>query len=160
MPSAGPPVRSGSYNNNMMIFQSPGYVTILNEMVHDARIVPLVPRDPLPGHLRQWMGDSRGRWDGDTLVIETTGFLGTTWFDRSGNFHSDALRVVERITPRSPDTLLYEATIEDPNVFTRPWTMRMPLYRRVEEGAEILEFRCIEFVEDLVYGHLAKQPGR
>ncbi len=104
------------------------------------------------------MGWSNGEWDGDTLVIETTGFNGMTWLDRSGNFHSEALRVVERITPRSADTLMYEAMIEDPNVFTRPWTMRMPLYRRVEENARILEFRCVEFVEDLIYGHLRKQP--
>jgi len=74
------------------------------------------------------------------------------------DFHSDVLHVVERITARSPETLLYEVTIEDPNVFTRPWQMRMPLYRRVEENAQILEFRCVEFVEDLIYGHLRKQP--
>ena len=102
------------------------------------------------------MGWSNGHWDGDTLVVDTAGFNGKTWFDRSGNFHSDALHVVERITARSPETLLYEVTIEDPNVFTRPWTMSMPLYRRVEENAQILEFRCVEFVEDLIYGHLAE----
>ena len=107
-----------------------------------------------------WMGWSNGHWEDDTLVIDTTGFNGKTWFDRSGNFHSDALHLVERITARSPETLLYEVTIEDPNVFTRPWTMSMPLYRRVEANAQILEFRCVEFVEDLIYGHLRKQPSR
>jgi hypothetical protein len=103
-----------------------------------------------------WMGWSNGRWDGETLVVDTTGFNDLSWFDRAGNFHSDALHVVERFTPRSADTLNYEVTIEDPNVFTRPWTMRMPLYRRVEPDAQILEIRCVEFVEDLLYGHLRK----
>ncbi len=106
------------------------------------------------------MGWSNGRWEGDTLVVDTTGFNGQTWFDRAGNFHSEALHVVERITARSPETLMYEVTIEDPNVFTRPWKMSMPLYRRVEEKLQILEFRCVEFVEDLIYGHLRKQPSR
>ena len=105
-----------------------------------------------------WMGWSNGRWDGQTLVVDTTGFNGQAWFDRSGNFHSDALHVVERITATAPDHLLYEATIEDPKVFTRPWKISMPLYRRVEKNAQILEFKCVEFVEDLIYGHLRKQP--
>ena len=104
-----------------------------------------------------WMGWSNGHWEGDTLVVDTTGFNGMTWFDRAGNFHSAALHVVERFTPRSAETLMYEVTIEDPNVFTRPWTMSMPLYRRVEPNAEVLEFRCVEFVEDLMYGDLRKQ---
>ena len=87
-------------------------------------------------------------------------FNDLTWFDRAGNFHSDALHVVERYTATSPDHLLYEATIEDPKVFSRPWKMSMPLYRRVEKNAQILEFRCVEFVEDLIYGHLRKQPSK
>ncbi len=107
-----------------------------------------------------WMGWSNGHWEGETLVVDSTGFNDQTWFDRSGNFHSDALQVIERFTPRSADTLTYEATIEDPNVFTRPWTMSMPLYRRAEPNAEILEFRCVEFVEDLIYGHLRRQPDQ
>jgi hypothetical protein len=101
-----------------------------------------------------WMGMSRGRWDGETLVVDVTDFNDQTWFDRSGNFHSDALRVVERYTPTSPYHLMYEATIEDPKVFTRPWTIRMPLYRRLEPGMRILEYKCTEFVEELMYGHL------
>jgi hypothetical protein len=104
------------------------------------------------------MGWSNGRWEGETLVVDTTGFNDLSWFDRAGNHHSDALHVVERFTPRSPETLMYEATIEDPKVFTRPWKMSMPLYRRVERNAQIMEFRCVEFVEDLIYGHLRKQP--
>ena len=82
-----------------------------------------------------------------------------TWFDRAGNFHSDALHVIERFTARSADTLNYEATIEDPKTFSRPWKISMPLYRRVEPNAQIMEFRCVEFVEDLMYGHLRKQTA-
>ena len=101
-----------------------------------------------------WMGWSRGRWEGDTLVVDVTDFNEETWFDRAGNFHSDALRVVERYTPVGPHHLMYEATIEDPKVFTRPWKMRMPLYRRVEPDTQILEYKCVEFVEQLMYGEL------
>ena len=101
-----------------------------------------------------WMGWSRGRWDGDTLVVESTDFNEDTWFDRAGNFHSDALKVTERYTPESPNHLMYQATIEDPKVFTRPWTIRMPLYRRIEPNKQLLEYKCVEFVEELMYGHL------
>jgi hypothetical protein len=101
-----------------------------------------------------WMGWSRGRWEGDTLVVDVTDFNDQTWFDRAGNFHSDALHVVERYTPMSPDHLMYEATIEDPKVFTRPWKMKMPLYRRLEQGKQLLEYKCVEFVEELMYGPL------
>jgi hypothetical protein len=105
-----------------------------------------------------WMGWSNGHWEGDTLVIDTAGFNDSTWFDRAGNFHSDALHVVERITPAGADLLNYEATIDDKNVFSRPWKISMPIYRRKEKGARLLEFRCVEFVEDLIYGALRK-PG-
>ena len=105
-----------------------------------------------------WMGWSNGHWEGDTLVIDTTGFNDSSWFDRAGNFHSDDLHVVERITPVSADLLNYEATIDDKKVFSRPWKMSMPIYRRKEKGARLLEFRCVEFVEDLIYGALRK-PG-
>lgn len=101
-----------------------------------------------------WMGWSRGHWDGETLVVEVTDFNDQTWFDRAGNFHSDALRVVERYTPVSPHHLMYEATIEDPKVFTRPWKIRMPLYRRFEKDKQLFEYKCVEFVEQLMYGHL------
>jgi hypothetical protein len=105
-----------------------------------------------------WMGWSNGHWEGETLVIDVTGFNDQTWFDRAGNYHSDALHVVERYTPRSPDTLMYEATIEDPNVFTRPWKISMPLYRRVEPNAQIMEYKCVEFAEEAIYGQLRKSP--
>jgi hypothetical protein len=106
-----------------------------------------------------WMGWSRGRWDGDTLVVDAASFVDQTWFDRSGNFHSDALHVVERYTLVSPDVMQYEATIEDPKVFTRPWTMRMPLYRRLDRNAQVLEFKCVPFSEELLYGHLRRETA-
>jgi hypothetical protein len=104
-----------------------------------------------------WMGWSNGHWEGDTLVIDVTSLNDQTWFDRSGNFHTNALHVVERYTPRGLDAIDYEATIEDPKVFSRPWKIRMPLYRRLEKNVQLLEFKCVEFVEDLLYGHLRKQ---
>jgi hypothetical protein len=85
-------------------------------------------------------------------------FTDATWFDRSGNFHSDALHVVERYTPMGPDVIRYEATLEDPQVFTGPWKISMPLYRRLEPNAQLMDFRCVEMVEELVYGHLRKEP--
>jgi hypothetical protein len=104
-----------------------------------------------------WMGHNVGRWEGDTLVVDVTNQVEDTWFDRAGNFHSDALHVTERYTPASADRLTYEVTIEDPKVFTRPWKMSMPLYRHAEKGAQLMEYKCVEFVEELMYGHLRKQ---
>ena len=101
-----------------------------------------------------WMGVSNGHWEGDTLVIEVTGFNGRAWLDRSGNHVSRNARVIERYTPMSPWHLLYEATIEDPDVFTRPWSLRMPLYRIVDEGAELLEVNCVELSEEALYGDI------
>lgn len=138
------------------IIQSNDHIMILHEFAGAVRTVYM--QDHVPAPAPSWMGWSNGRWDGETLVIETEGFNGMTWFDRSGNFHSDELRVIERISARSPETLNYEVTIDDPEIFTRSWTMHMPLYRRVEATAELMEFRCVEFVEDLIYGHLRKQP--
>ena len=104
-----------------------------------------------------WMGHSVGRWEGDTLVVDVTEFNGKTWLDRAGNFHSDALRLEERFTLMTPDVIHYEVTIEDPIVFTRPWKISMPLYRRMEPNIELLDYRCIEFVEEFLYGHLRKE---
>jgi len=105
-----------------------------------------------------WMGLSFGHWEGDTLVVDVTHLNEGTWFDRAGNFHSDALHVVERYTPLSPDALHYEATIEDPKVFTRPWKMSMPLYRRLEKNVRLLSFKCVEFAEPYVYGAISNHP--
>jgi hypothetical protein len=106
-----------------------------------------------------WMGWSNGHWEGETLVIDVTDQNDNTWFDRSGNFHSDALHVVERYTRRSADTLNYEATIEDPKVFSRPWKISMPLYRHAEKNARLLEYKCPEFAEELLYGPLRKKTS-
>jgi hypothetical protein len=139
------------------IIQSQKHVMIIHEYAGAVRTIYMDSHTEAPAD--SWMGWSNGRWEGETLVVDTKGFNDQTWFDRAGNFHSDALHVVERFTARSPETLQYEVTIEDPNVFTRPWKMEMPLYRRVDKNAQILEFRCVEFVEDLIYGHLRKQPS-
>jgi hypothetical protein len=104
-----------------------------------------------------WMGHSVGRWEGETLVVDVTNFNDRAWFDRAGNFHSDALHLTERFTMKSPDVLWYEVTIEDPNVYTRPWTIAMPLYRRAEPNMQLLEFRCNEFAEEFMYGNLRKE---
>jgi hypothetical protein len=116
--------------------------------------------NPGPAPTDSWMGWSAGHWEGDTLVIDVTGLNDQTWLDRAGNFHSDALHVVERYTPRSADTMLYEATIEDKNVFSKPWKISYPLYRHVEKNAQLLEFKCVEFAEELMYGGLRKQPSK
>ena len=109
-----------------------------------------------PG-IDSWMGHSVGRWEGDTLVVEVTELIDQTWLDRSGNYHSSAMTVTERYTPITPHHIEYEATIDDPEVFTEPWTIALPLYKRMEEHAQVLEYRCVEMVEELIYGHLRKE---
>ncbi len=104
-----------------------------------------------------YMGHSVGRWDGDTLVVDVTNFNGKNWFDRAGNYHSDALHLVERFTPISADAIRYDVTIEDPKVFSRAWTISMPLYRRLEQNATVLDYNCIEFAEEFMYGNLRKE---
>jgi hypothetical protein len=113
-------------------------------------------KDPGPAPADSWMGQSVGKWDGDTFVIDVTGFNDQSWFDRSGNFHSDKLHVVERYTLTDPDHIWYEATIEDPQTFSRPWKIRMPLYRHVNPDARLSQFKCVEFVEELMYGKFRK----
>jgi hypothetical protein len=134
------------------IIQSTDKILIAYEFAGATRTIHMnkVGDSPSPS----WMGWSRGRWEGDTLVVDATDFNDQTWFDRAGNFHSDALHIVERYTAVSPYHLTYEVTVEDPKVFTRPWKMRMPLYRRVEKDKRILEYKCVEFVEEAMYGHL------
>jgi hypothetical protein len=130
------------------IFQFKDRVVFLYEYLHTTREIftdgsrhPDIPVD-------FWMGDSRGRWEGNTLVVDVTLFNDQTWFDRAGNFHSGDLHVVERYTPAGPDHLQYEVTIEDPKVFTRPWKMRMPLYRRQEPNSQLLEFECYAYARE------------
>ena len=129
------------------MIQTPDHMVITYELAHAVRIVYTDGSPhPLPNDF--WMGDSRGRWDGDTFIVDTTHFNDRTWFDAAGNFHSTALHVVERYTPTSPHHMTYEATIEDPEVFTRPWTIRMPVYRRMEETLQLLDYDCVDFFLD------------
>jgi hypothetical protein len=104
-----------------------------------------------------YMGHSVGHWEKNTLVVEVSNFNGKNWFDRAGNFHSDALHLIERYSPISADAIRYEVTIEDPKTFTRPWTIAMPLYRRLEPNATVIDYPCMEFAEEFMYGHLRKQ---
>lgn len=136
----------------LQIFQTPEEIIIVYEYKGAYRTINM-DSDSLPP-ADTWMGWSNGHWDGDTLVVDVTGFNSYTWFDRAGNFHSDELHVVERWTPLGPYHLRYEATIEDPNVFTRPWTMSFTLYKNIEPDAQLVEFNCIPFVEELMYGPL------
>jgi len=126
------------------IAQTPKQITILYEHAHTVRNIFFDTPHPRAG-LDWWLGDSRGRWEGDTLVVDVADFNDRTWFDRAGNFHSDALHVVERYTPAGPDHLTYEALIEDPKVFTRPWKMSMLLYRHKEKDFQLLEYECYSF---------------
>jgi len=124
------------------------------EFADTVRLVHM--KDPGPAPADSWMGWSVGHWEGDTLVVDVTAQNGDTWLDRSGNYHSDALHVVERYTLRSPDVLMYEATIEDPKVFSKAWTVRMPLYRRLDDGAQLMEFKCIPFTEHFLYDKVGR----
>ena len=140
------------------IVQTSKYILIAYEFASATRSIRMNWKGEAPAD--SWMGWSRGRWEKDTLVVDVTGFREETWFDRVGDFHSDALHVVERYTPMSPYHLAYEATIEDPKVFTRPWKMSFPLYRRMEKNVQLLEFKCVPFTEELLYGTLRRQPAR
>ena len=138
------------------IFQSDKAFVIAHEYAGAVRNVYL--KDPGPPQIDSWMGQSVGRWDGETFVVDVTGLNEQTWFDRSGNFHTEEMKVTERYTRTSPDVISYEATITDPKTFSRPWKMSMPLYRRAEKNAQLMEFKCVEFVEELMYGELRKKP--
>ena len=138
------------------IIQGTKTVTIAYEFAGAVRTIEMGGKERGPAD--SWMGWSNGRWEEDTLVVDVTDQNDQTWFDRAGNFHSEALHVVERYTPASENHLMYEATIEDPKVFSRSWKIRMPLYRRLEPDAQVLEYNCSPFVEELMYGKLRKTP--
>jgi len=138
------------------IVQTPKYILMTYEYANAVRTIYM--DDPGPAPVDSWMGQSVGHWDGNTLVVDAKGFNDLSWLDRSGNFHTDALHVVERYTPRGADVILYEAIIEDPGVFSRPWKISMPIYRRLEKNVQLMEFKCQEFVEELLYGQYRKQP--
>jgi len=130
------------------ILQFPDQVVIVYEYLGVTRSIFLTGKHPDPDVIDFWMGDSRGRWEGNTLVVDVANFNDQTWFDRAGNFHSDALHVTERFTRTGPDHMSYEATIEDPKVFSRPWKMSMPLYRRQERNLRLLEYECYAYMEE------------
>ena len=137
MRGAGPPMMDAGYNSNYQIVQAPGYVMILVEMIHDVRMIPLDGRAAPHANVRQWMGAPRGRWEGDTLVVETTNFNGKNPFNGS----SENMRVTERFTRTGEDTILYQFTIDDPSVWTRPWTGELPMERTI---GPIFEHACHE----------------
>ena len=155
------------YNNAYQIVQTADYVVIAYEMIHDARIIPLDNRPPLPAHLQFWMGDSRGRWEGDTLVIETSNFNNQGWITTSaasgrikGIPHTDQLHVVERLTRVSADIISYSATIEDPEIYTRPWTVAFPL--TFDPDYRIYEYACHEgnySIENILRGARALEKA-
>jgi hypothetical protein len=140
------------------IVQGEKDILFVYEYAHANRVVHMNGHDESP--VDSWMGWSNGKWDGDTLVIAVNGFNDLSWFDRAGNHHSDALTVVERYSLASGGNLSYEARIEDPKTFTRPWTIRMPLYRLRDTNAQLLEYNCVEFSEELLYGDLKKKGSK
>ncbi len=142
------------------IVQGDKKIMIVYGFAEANRTIHMDKDNPEPPPLDSWMGRSHGRWQGETLVVDAEGFNGEAWFDRAGNAATSTLKVEERYTPIGKDALMYEATLSDPAVFTRPWKIRMPLYRRLDENARVLEFKCVEFSEDLVYGHLRRKPTR
>lgn len=137
------------------IVQSDQYILMAYSFASSNRIIHMNSTDEAP--VDSWMGWSNGSWDGDTLVIDVRGLNGQAWFDRAGNFGSENLHIVERLTMVGPNHINYQATIEDPTVYARPWTISFPLYRRVEAGAQLLDFKCVEFSEEKLYGHLRKR---
>jgi len=145
------------------IVQGTDTILFAYEFARGVRTVYMNPNDqtiPKEAPADSWMGWSHGHFEGDTLVIDSSGFVPYTWFDRAGDYHSDALHVTERYTPVSPYHMMYEATIDDPNVFTRPWKMSFPLYRRMEKNIQLVDFNCTEFVLDLLYGQYSKKPSK
>jgi hypothetical protein len=130
------------------IVQFPDQVMIFYEYIGITRSIFLSGEHPDPDISEFWMGDSRGRWDGQSLVVDVSNFNDRTWLDRAGNFHSEMLHVVERYTRTSSDHIAYEVTIEDPKVFSRPWKMSMPLYRRQERNLRLLEYHCYSYMEE------------
>ena len=153
--NAGPPISPGGYNQNLQIFQTPDHVVLLTEMVHTTRVVPLDGRDRLSDDIQQWSGDSRGRWEGDTLIVETSNFNeGRRWRGTTSN-----LKLVERFTRVDADTLEYEYTVTDPDTWATPWTASIPLRRT---DVPMYEYACHEgnhSMEGILAGHRADERG-
>jgi hypothetical protein len=140
------------------IVQSPQGIAMVYEFASANRFINM--GKPQEAASDTWMGTNNGHWEGDTLVVDVTGLNGLAWLDRSGDFASDKVHVIERFTRASPYHINYEATIEDPSVFTKPWKITMPLYRRMEKNAQLLEFKCVEFSEELLYGQFRKNVSK
>jgi hypothetical protein len=138
------------------IVQEPNTMLITYEFAGADRIV-YFNKPNSEAQVDSWMGYNLGRWEGDTLVIEVSGLMEESWLDSAGNFHGPSMKVQERYTPMGPNVLMYEATITDPDVYTKPWKIRMPLYRRLDKNIQLLDFKCVEFVEELLYGKLRKK---
>jgi hypothetical protein len=136
------------------IVQNSKFVAFTYEFDFASRVVNIGMKSEAP--VDSWMGWSKGSWDGDTLVVDVTGMVEDTWFDRAGDFHSGDMHLTERYTPTGPNSLNYEVTVDDPTVYTRPWKMTMPLYRRLDKNVQLLEYNCVPFVEELMLGHLRK----
>jgi len=141
----------------VQIIQGRDTIMMASEFASASRTVRMNSKEKSPTD--SWMGWSVGRFEGDVLVIDVTDQNDSTWFDRAGNHHTESLKVTERYTMKDRNTITYEATMEDPKTFSRPWKITMPLYRHQEANAQLLEYKCVEFVEELMYGHLRKQPS-
>jgi hypothetical protein len=139
------------------IVQSVNTIMMAYEFASASRVIRMNSKEKSPAPA--WMGWSVGRWEGDTLVIDVSDHMEETWFDRAGNFHSDELRVIERYSLADPNTINYEAQIIDNKTFTRPWKITMPLYRHLAKNMQLMEYKCVEFAEELMYGHLRKRPA-
>jgi hypothetical protein len=135
--TTGPPTLPGPYNNNVQIIQTPQYVMLVIEMIHDVRVIPMDGRPHLPPSISLWLGDSRGHWEGDTLVVDTTNFTDKTHFHGA----DENLHLIERFTRTAPDTILYQFTIDDPTAFTKPWTGELPMHA---SKGPMYEFACHE----------------
>jgi hypothetical protein len=140
------------------IFQSESHLLFAYQFAGAARIINL--EEHVPSAIDSWMGVSNAHWEDDTLVVDVTGFNGQSWLDRAGNHASYALHVVERFTFAGPDAIDYEARIEDPQTFSRPWTMSFRLYRHAEPQAHLMEFKCVPFTEELLYGEFYRRPAQ
>lgn len=145
-------------NREFEIFQPPGHVVIFNMAHHSYRVIPVDGSPHIPENVKLWLGDSRGRWEGNTLVVDVTNNNDQTWFDVMASFHSDAMRVTERITPVGPDRIEYRAVITDPKVYTRPWTFAIYFNRAKDYGSELYEEACVEVNDRNM--ELLKRPGR
>jgi hypothetical protein len=145
-------------NREFEIFQPPGHVVIFNLAHHTYRVIPVDGSPHIPANIKLWVGDSRGRWDGNTLVVDVANNNDQTWFDVMASFHSDEMRVTERFTPVGPDRIDYRATITDPRVYTRPWTFAIHFNRNKEPGVEVWEEACVEANQKNT--DLLQRPGR